>query len=215
MSDKLIVAADLRREYHMGEELVRAVRGAPKVLSEIGFAMGDPAAAARAITQKPTPTWSTMQLPGGASALMSSGGQRPVLLPQSMESGPVQAQPVLDPDTKKPIPGFIATPSPGGKGMTVHLNKAPADISPTAALNMLKMLPELEATQPGITTNFAPVLTKRLSALVNGSQPEKASASATGAADPQSKVQRANSLRKAHPEWSRAMIIDAVNQGEE
>ncbi len=43
---------------------------------------------------------------------------------QSLVSGPVQAQSVLDPITHVPMPGFIATPNPSGTGFGTHINPA-------------------------------------------------------------------------------------------
>ena len=63
----------------------------------------------------------------------------------AFQAGPVQGQPVLDPTTKEPIPGLIATPSASGKSMTVHLTpKAEASLTPSTAGNLLEKLPSVD-----------------------------------------------------------------------
>jgi hypothetical protein len=59
-------------------------------------------------------------------ATYQAPGKPPVLVPRStlpqpaVQGGPVQARPVLDPSTGKPIPGMIATPGASGN-MVTHL----------------------------------------------------------------------------------------------
>ncbi len=85
------------------------------------------------------------------------------------QAGPVQAFPVNDPETGKPIPELVATPSPTGKGMTVHLRKQDAaSLSPNSAANLLKSLSSLEDASPGISTNLAPILRQRVESAVRG-----------------------------------------------
>lgn len=93
------------------EQAARKFQAQAAFQQEIGDG-SDPQKITRAILK-----WgAAMGEPGGATAAaIRASAQKPAFVP-----GAVQAQPVLDPQTKAPMPGFIATPSAGGNSMTVH-----------------------------------------------------------------------------------------------
>jgi len=118
-------------------------------------------------------------VPGGANEppRFESRGQRPVLVPPGslpQNIGPLQAQSVLDPKTKEAIPGFMAVPAAGGRGMTVHLTHPPAQLSPSAAAALLSKLDDLEEQFPGTKTNLGPALMEQIRSVVT---PPKSSTS--------------------------------------
>lgn len=137
------------------------------------------------------------------------------------QSGPVQGQPVLDPETKQPIPGLVATPAAGGKGMTVHLTpKAQATFTPAQAAALAKGLPALDEMlgndpkdKKSVTSTVGPDLLD----IVKSALPKKD----VHHVDPElskssmSKVDRANILAKKHPDWTKQQIIQAVNAGKD
>lgn len=134
---------------------------------EAGISGTAQAAAIRSQMQSQKQPWqpNPASLPKGYQYAQTGPNAYRILSTAEPQSGPVQGEPVLDPTTHQPIPGLVATPSPGGKGMTVHLVKSPSELSLTTAANLLEKLPELEASVPGITTNLAPVLQGRLNSL--------------------------------------------------
>ena len=184
-------------------------------LLKFGPAMGESMAGyaglAKDITQAKHPfVPSEMTTAGGTRMVQLSPGRYQVAPPT--QTGPISGQSVLD-QSGKPIPGIVAVPGP--KGMeyrnipqtnTKRIEKEMQKIEDSWSDN------DIEGTKPPDSdiAKAAWLLDqkryKRLKVQLEGTKPSAQEKT------PEAKLEAANALRKAHPDWTKQQIIDAVNQ---
>lgn len=136
--------------------------------------------------------------------------------------GPVEAQNVLDPVTKQPIPGMVAVP--GERGMITK--NRPRVV--TAAENELKRLQKIQDKEEETASRYMDLSEEDLKKHPGAAASKKKylerqkridqlqamveqGGSAAPAAAKKSKVERANEIAKEHPDWTKQQIIAAVN----